>query len=441
MAKFVLPIKSTYVPDWGLWECLRELVQNAKDEEEQRGHAMKIEWQAGVLSLHNEGADMDRKALLIGHTGKTGSDLRGKFGEGLDLALLAGARLGKKIVVETKAERWTPTIGYSQEFGANCLAITTRARRTAGPGVTVTVEVTEEEWLLYRQRFLFLSEIADNKIVRIPSQGAILLESERKGHVYVRGIYVDTLPKLECGYDLERMDLDRDRRMVDVWDLQWRLGQMYSEALSRRPELLGAQVYRMLRDDSEDTRLFRHHTDKNVASHIAARFREEHGEDAVPVGSIAEARELEHIGRRGVVVQDALRESLKPEMGDVADLKKRLAKEVVKSIAWADLTDVERAVFDKYTAVLDRIRVLPEPVAKRIDIVVFRDDRVDGVFRGETGRITIAYRLLATPQEFLATLVHEAAHAASASGDGDHDHVQAIEDIWTRLYFDRMPLN
>lgn len=435
MAKFTLPIKSTYVPDWGLWQALRELVQNAKDEEDQHGHAMTVRWANGVLTLHNEGADMDRKALLIGHTGKAGSDLRGKFGEGLDLALLAGVRFGRKIVVETKTERWTPTIGYSAEFGANCLSISTRAKRTAGSGVTVKIEITEEEWATYSSRFLFLAAIPDNKIVRIPNEGAILLEPERKGCVYVRGIFVDHLPKLECGYDLDRMDLDRDRRMIDVWDLQWRLGQMYREALARRPELLAPQVYRMLRDDSEDTKLLKHHTSKEVATAIAARFHEEHGKDAVPVRSIAEARELEHLGRRGVVVEEGLRDSLKPLVGDLEEIKKQLGKETVRSIDWTDLGVEERAVFEKYTAAIDKVRVLPDPVAQRIDIVVFRDDRIQGLWHGADGRISLARRLLTDPQEFLRTLVHEVAHAVSCSADGEQDHVHTIEEIWSRLYF------
>ena len=442
MAKFTLPIKSTYVPSWGLWECLREMVQNAKDEEDQNGHAMRVSWDRvsgsnGLLTLHNEGADMDRKALLIGHSGKAGSDLRGKHGEGLNLALLAGVRLGRKIVIETKTERWTPTVGYAEEFGANCLAITTRARKAAGTGVTVSIEVTEEEWTQYRDRFVFLSTIPDNRIVRIQDQGSILLEESRKGHVYVRGIYVDTLSKLECGYDLARMDLDRDRRMIDVWAIQWRLGQMYQEAIARRPELLGAKVYKMMRDGAEDTKSFHYHATKDAAASMAKAFKEEHGDDAVPVASIADARELEHLGRRGVVVQDSLRETLKKEMGDIHEIKSKLKNEVVRSVAWADLAFEHKAILTQYTTLIDSVGVLQYPIAQRLDIVEFRDERIEGLWQGDNGRISIALRMLDNPRDLLKVLVHEVAHAVSSAGDGDHGHIGAVESIWAKLYFAR----
>lgn len=435
MPKFILPIKSTYVSSWGLWETIRETVQNAKDEEDQNGHPMFIGWKAGVLTMHNEGADLDRKALLIGHSGKTGSDLRGKHGEGLDLALLAGVRLGRKIVIETKSERWTPSVSYSEEFGADCLAINTRARKVMGTGVTVTVEVTEDEWNLYRGRFVFLSTIADNKIVRVPNKGAILLEDSRKGQIYSRGIYVDTLPKMEYGYDLEHLDLDRDRRMVDVWNLQWILGSLYKDAMARRPELMSAKVYTMIRDGAEDTKQFAYHTDAESVASVVASFKLEHGEDAVPVSSISEAREMEHLGRRGIVVQDALRDTLKKDMGDFHTLTAKLKNEVVRSVAWADLSEGERANLTQATGLLDAISALPTSVESRLDIVEFRDSRIEGLYHADTGRISIAVKMLADPRKLLTVLVHEVAHAASTAGDGTINHVQTIESIWAQLFF------
>lgn len=442
MAKFNLPIKSTYVPDWGLWECLRELIQNAKDEEDQHGHAMSVSWRGsgpkGVLTIHNEGADMDRRALLIGHSGKTGSNLRGKFGEGLDLALLAGVRAGANPVIGTRSETWSPTIAYSDEFGANCLTVSTRARRTPGTGVTITLDISEADWERYRERFIFLCRIPDNRIVRVDGQGSILLEPERKGHVYVRGIYVDCLSKLECGYDLSQMDLDRDRRMIDVWDLQWRLGQMYREAIARRPELLGPRVYGMLRDGAEDTKSFHYHSRGEALTAVAASFREEHGDDAVPVSSIAEARDLEHVGRKGVVVPESLREALKemPEL-NASRVKESLKNEVLRSVPWSDLSFEEQTIVIQYTTMIDKIAVIDAPVASLLDLAEYRDQRIEGLYSPATGRISVAHRLLSDPRKFLTTLVHEVAHAASSQGDGSHDHISTIETIWSKLFFSR----
>lgn len=442
MAKFSLPIKSTYVPDWGTWHAIRELVQNAKDEEEHRGHSMRVFWdrtdaQHGILTINNEGADMDRKALLIGHTTKAGVGLRGRFGEGLDLAMLAAVRAGHKLVIETQTERWTPEISYSDEYGASCLAVQTRALKVRRSGVTISMTLDEADWQLYRERFLFLAKISDDQIVRVPEKGAILTQPERKGHVYVKGIYVDTLPKLECGYDLDNCELDRDRRMINVWDLQWNLGSMYSDAMARRPGVLGGDVYRMLRDDAEDTKLMQHFITDAVADQVSASFIAEHGANAVPVTSMAESAELEHLGKRGVVVPTTLRDVVKKTTGDTASIKAALANQVTATHAWGDLLPSEQATLLSATTALDAAcKGLRDatPIMERLDVVSFRDVRLQGLCNLVDGRIQVARDLLADPREFLKTLVHEEAHAFSAAGDGAKGHVATIEEVWSRLY-------
>jgi hypothetical protein len=396
---------------------------------------MTVRYSKGVLRLHNEGADMDRKALLIGHTTKVGMGLRGQFGEGLDLAFLAGVRAGLKIVVETRTERWEPTIAYSEEFGANCLSVQTRARKVAGSGVTVLVEISEERWEECRNKFIFLSDIPDDQIVRIPEKGSILLQAERKGHVYVRGIFVDCLPKLSCGYDLEGVKLDRDRRMIDVWDLQWRLGAMYQDAVSRRPEAIAPQLYKMLRDGAEDTQHLHYHSSPGTIDVMAESFRSEHGQNAVPVSSIAEAVELEHFGRRGVVVEEGLRKTLEKGNLNVAAIKSQLKNEVVRSVAWSDLSDVQKNLLSEAATLLDTVCPETAPILSKVNIVEFCDPLIQGLFTGSNGRIDLALRLLDSPKDTLCTLVHETAHALSSDGDGGKGHVQTIEDLWARLYF------
>lgn len=435
--KFTLPIKDTYVSDWGLWQCLRELVQNAKDEEEQNRNEMSIVWRGGILTLRNEGADMDRKALLIGHSGKTDKGLRGKHGEGLDLALLAGVRQGRKIVIDTKKERWIPSVEHSDEYSANCLTITTRAHTRPRSGVTVTIEITEEEWNQYKERFLFLSEHDANKVVRLEGRGSILLAPEHKGNVYVKGIYVDSLPKLHCGYDLEQMKLDRDRRMIDVWDLQWQLGSMYQNAVSQRPDVLGHKVYELLRNSSEDTKSMQYFTSEDVSSALATQFKAEHGETAFPVSSIAEARTVEYLGHRGIVVSKDLGDALLSKMGTVEDLKGKLSTEIVRSVHWSDMADEHKDMITKWTDAFDKIGKFP-PVASKLDIVVYRDPSICGMYDKTTGRITVSSSLLNSPRDFLETIVHEVAHAISGCADFEQGHVDAIEKLWSALYFSQV---
>lgn len=448
-SRFVLPIKSTYVPEWGAWECLREIIQNAKDEEDKTGNPMQIEEHpvshGGVsLIIRNVGSTLDRKALLIGHTDKSGSDLRGKFGEGLDLAFLAGTRAGIRMCVETQGDKWTPAIEYSEDFDAKCLVVYIERRSEVGQGVCISMHLPPDvDWPMLRRRFLFMSRIPDNRIARVPEKGAILLEPERKGHVYAKGIYVDNLTKLSYGYDLDRCELDRDRRMIDVFELQWRISDMYKEAVARRPELLIPVVYRMLRDGAEDVRMMQYHTSHPLSEGVAARFREDHGNNAFPVSSIAESAQLEHLGKRGVVVNEPLAEVLRYSIGDVRSVTEELSKKAVNTYAWPDLTKQEKASLIQFTRIVDeassKVREVP-PMMDRMEIVDFANPDIQGICDPDTGKIWISRKILSDNRELLKTLVHEEAHAVSGGGDGNKFHGDMVEDLWCTLFMSRFPM-
>jgi hypothetical protein len=440
MAKFSLPIKSTYVPDWGAWEAIRELIQNAKDEEEQNDHEMRVRHKGKLLRIENRGADMGREVLLLGQTSKAGrANLRGQFGEGLNLALLAGVRAGLDIVVYTQTERWSASLEPSSDYGnEECLVVTTRKLQKRRKGVEVQVTMTKDEWEEFRKLFLFLVTIPDNRIVRTEA-GSILLEPERKGHVYAKGIFIQRLDKLELGYDLHNCPLDRDRRMVDVWDLQWKLSMMYQEAVSKRPELLGAEVYRMLRDNAEDTRQLKYNASDKMAADLANHFVAEHGEDAIPVGSIAESQELDHVGKRGVVVPETLRVVLAKKMGTPAEVREEILRTITETFAWSDLNAEERAILQWTASTIDSVseglRGNLVPIMERLEIVTFRDQNLLGTCVLESGAIRVTRTCLADPQKLFRTLVHEEAHAIADAGDGTKDHVDFVEELWVRLYF------
>lgn len=439
MAKFALPIKSTYVPDWGVWECIREFVQNAKDEEDDRGSTMRITHRGSKLRISNAGADMDRSVLLLGKTTKAHrGDLRGQFGEGLNLAILAGVRAGFNIVIYTQTERWTATLESSDEFGGEeCLVIQTRRLPNRRTGVEVEIEgISKEAWEMLRDDFfVFLARIPDNKIVRVEGKGAVLLEERRKGHIYSKGVFVSKMDRFDHGYDLDKLELDRDRRMVNVWDLQYTLGSLFQDAVDRRPELLRADVYRMLRDGSEDTKHLHYHAHGEVGDSIVEQFQEEHGEDAVAVANTQESQQVDRVGKKGIVVSDSLKEILQKRMGKPEDIVQEGLRGITATHAWSDLSEREQVTLSAAAAALDA--VLPKgrpPVLSRVEIVDFRDENLNGTCELESGSIRLARKVLEDVPGCLCTLVHEEAHAISEAGDGEASHQAVIEELWTLLW-------
>ncbi len=440
---FVLPIKSTYVSHWGTWECIREIVQNAKDEEDENGHKMTVRYERGWLRVSNIGADLGRNALLIGQTSKADrADLRGEFGEGLDLALLSGVRAGYDIRVYTKTEVWTPTIEYVEKFESLVLVVRTRARKTSGHGVEVRIKMPLDDWMEARKLFRFLVDDDEEHKIEVKG-GTILLHDERKGQLYVKGIYCTTMPKLDYGYDLKHAKIDRDRRMVDPWDLRWTLANMLKEGVAKEPGKLAHNVYRMLKDKTEDVQHLEYNSSDDFAEAMAAEFKAEHGEDAVPVEGMAESKQLDHLGAQGVVVSDTLKKVLERKVKSARQVKHELATAAETEYSWQDLEEEEKEVLGQVTTLVHeatsewRGKWNLSPLLDRLHVVDFKTETLEGTCDRMAKTVKIARRLLVSEEEALLVLVHEEAHALSAASDGEKQHVDMIERIWARLFFAR----
>lgn len=438
---FVLPIKSTYVSHWGSWEAIRELVQNAKDEEDEHGHKMTVKYDHGWLHLGNIGADLARSALLLGQTSKASrDDLRGEFGEGLDLALLAGVRAGYDIRIHTKTEIWIPTIEYVKKFDALVLVVRTRAKKTEGIGVEARIKMPIDDWVESRKLFRFLVDDAP-EFNTVVEDGTILTHPDRQGQIYVKGIYCTTMPNMEFGYDLKHVKTDRDRRMVDTWDLRWKLAAMLKEGVAKDPGKLAHVVYQMLKDKSEEVLSLEYNSSDEFAEAMAELFKSEHGNESIPVGGMAESKQLDHLGAQGIVVSDTLKKVLERKIKSAADVKLELATASTAEYSWRDLEVDERAVLSEVTTLVHEATAqwrgkldLP-PILDRLHVVDFKLKELLGTCEGDSGDVKIARRLLVDNEESLIVLVHEEAHALSLASDGEKRHVDMVERIWAQLFF------
>ena len=67
-----LTIDANYLPEWGVQEGLRELIQNTLDAEDATGQRSSIRYstRSQTVTLKNPGARLDRDALLMGMTTK-----------------------------------------------------------------------------------------------------------------------------------------------------------------------------------------------------------------------------------------------------------------------------------------------------------------------------------------------------------------------------------
>jgi hypothetical protein len=240
---YPLGLSPKYVSDWGFWEAVRELLQNAVDSQSdiemtlsQQPTFTESDQPTYELAICSRGVTLDPSCLLLGCSTKTNDKKTiGQFGEGFKLALLVLTRLHYPVVVQNGRKEWRPVFKEVKEmnFGAEQFCIEENSELDSSDPLdcyatdSLTFRVfnlqEEEVKLLARKVLWFEKELNDNcdffgledykeleGRVETP-MGQIL--SDRHGDIFVSGLYV-TSSDMEFGYDFhpEYLQLDRDRK-------------------------------------------------------------------------------------------------------------------------------------------------------------------------------------------------------------------------------------
>jgi len=431
-----LSVEVTYLPHWGCFEGARELIQNGKDGEIQFQAPLEVRHRAesNVLVIENTGCALSHEALLFGHTTKEGqAELRGKFGEGLKIGSLALVRAGYSVKIRSGAEVWTPKIEKSEKFNADVLVFYIEKGRQPKNRIQIEISsITREEWELMRTCFLFLNEtkVAD----RVDTDyGALLLGESYSGKVFVKGIFVENNPNIKVGYDFTKdVEVDRDRKMVNRYDFDWRTQVIWREALVRREDLITKYLGMVQENTGDVANLSAYNASllpEKVKTETVAQFKAQHGEHAVPVETLAESKDIAHLGKKGVLVSKPLGTILQAVLGTIDQVKAKLADEVLTHYAWDDLTEVERVNLEEIIALVNTA----EPITlAEVDVVAFRSPELLGMFK--ESRLLLKREDLSDWDRSLENTIHELAHKYGS--DGSPKHVAAIERIWSKLYHD-----
>lgn len=430
-----LTIKVTYLPEWGRWEGVRELVQNARDEEVRSGNPMKVEHSNSTLRLFNAGSYLKPRDLLFGQTDKESrNDMAGQFGEGLKLGTLALVRSGCEVRIRIGDQVWTPSIEESRQFGEPVLVFSTRKARKTVDGTEISVVgIPPDDWSEWKRRFLFLSPLGPDEKIGVAYRGDVLVAPLMRGRLFVKGIYVERNGELEFGYDFASATVDRDRRMISTWDLKYNTARMWFSIMkSDRGSHMVRAFYKALTNDSMDVKGFGISYAKalpeGIIGALRALFFEEHGDDAVPVTSTADSRDVRYMGYRGVITSQAMSEVILSPYDGLSGLRKKLSTNIKRKLSWDQLSIQERSVLD---GAFEQFSWSGRRVNRdRVDVVEFTDSSTNGMYEG--GRIMISRKQLADPSEAIGTLIHEYAH--DYGPDGSVEHIQMIERIWRAIH-------
>ena len=437
MAKLQLTISSNYVSDWGVYEGVREILQNALDGQ-QDGFPMTVQHANGVLRVVNQGAHLDRSVWLLGTTSKAGGDYRGHFGEGLKLGSLALARAGRKVRFVNGSETWAISLQPSEVFGEPVLTVSTRAAVAPsglGDCFAVEVAITRDEWERYRRNFRELQPTG--KAIET-GEAVILLDPEQRGRCYVKGIFVEEKEGLTAGYDFLCASTDRDRRMIYGWDFSYYTAWAWANAFEQG-HVTAERLLELLMAPTPDIEgMGQRSLPIELIKALTAAFSAAFGQHAVPVRSLAEQTEAGHLGRVGIVTSEALCSLFCNCDGlSLEKLRGECRGEVLNTYSPDQLEPRERSIRVLGTVLVEAAATPMgyQPLDGRLEIVDFRSGDILGTSQrdGDTGvhRIRVARRCLGSLEEYIRVLVHELAH--DRGGDGDVRHERAEGELFCRI--------
>lgn len=320
MTRYELSLSPDYVPSWTVVDAVRELFQNALDQQTvESSNKMFVYYneETETVRIGNKHSQLQTSSLLMGASTKAG-DARtiGQFGEGYKVATLVLTRLGKKIKIYNYAAReiWEPKLIDSRRYGSKILAfdVTKTFIWHQAPDNDLTIEIqgiTQQEYYDITESNLHLQE--DHGLFIETDVGIILLDERYKSKVFVNGLYVCEYAPYHMGYNFNpgRLKLDRDRKLADPFNLEWLASTMWSKTSNLEKRIieltkLGAADVKYI--NSTMSIVF-DKTAVNVANKALEDFQETYGTKAVPVASQEEVEQVPR-GYEPIVVPNTHKE-------------------------------------------------------------------------------------------------------------------------------------
>lgn len=349
MSKIELSLASDYVPSWTIVDAIRELFQNALDQEAQfPDNKASWSYEDGVFKISNRTSSLSTRTLLLGCTTKDGDERTiGQFGEGYKVATLVLLRNNKQVTIYNYGARevWRPRFVKSRRFGADILTFFTDKEYTwkTPPNDGLTIEVTgitQEEWdeqiipsNLWLQKKYGIEDISE--------YGEII---DQPGMVYVNGLYACKYEPYKYGYNFKpgNLKLDRDRKLVSDFDLRWLASKMW---------LTNPRAIELVEEGAADVSYVSSmlwDTNQSLISEAYSRFRLVHGPRAVPVSTQAEADKVPH-GFKAAIVSENYK-SLIRSSSDYEEPTSDAPSPLQKLRNWFDTYSIH---FDEETSIIE----------------------------------------------------------------------------------------
>lgn len=324
MTKYELSLTRAYVPDWGLTDAVRELFQNALDQQTVNPENTMF-WgydeETEALVIGNKLSILEPKSLLLGSTTKADNpDTIGQFGEGYKVATLVLTRLDKAVTFYNYGakEVWTSRFSKSRKYGVEILVFEIDKKypwtKVPDNNLSIIVEnISLDEFAEIEETILHMRPSANTWL---NSKGEILLDENDQGKMFVNGLYISSDASFCYGYNFlpNCVKLDRDRRLIPGFELKWTIAQMWATLDIEDDETTEA-IVRMVAQSKPDVEYLRiansgqRQAVKSISNNVYAAFTKAHGQNAIAISSTEELNSVPE-GRTPIIVEQTYKDLL-----------------------------------------------------------------------------------------------------------------------------------
>lgn len=311
MTRYELGMSLDYPANWTAIDAIREIFQNALDEETQNPDNrwyFNYDKDKSILRIGNKLSKLNRKTLLLGVSSKRDDEKTiGKHGEGYKVGINVLLREGFNVTVYnySESEVWHAKTIKSRRYNTDIAVFDIERfifRSVPEQSLIFEVEgVSEELYSKVKENNLWLQDsLGETK--ECGKLGKVLLNPKFKGKIFVKGLYVCTRDFLTWGYDLapELIKLDRDRSLIDSFDLQYTLGKVISESrdadfIDKAKDLNDGQYIRYAYSNSAI---------EEVCDRAYNRYTSKYGKHSIPCSNQEDFNKLQQHGYNAVMLSN-----------------------------------------------------------------------------------------------------------------------------------------
>jgi len=424
--------------EWGEWESIRDIVQNALDETE----SFSIEHIDNDLIIKDTGTGLAIRDLLLGAQKPKESYMRGKFGEGLKVAALSLLRAGYGLRVETVGKSVVFCM-YTQEVDS--VNISTLAalwkenlvNEYIG-GTSIIIQGYSEDQPIYEDRFIHTANLVmlhkEKSKIKTPRQRYSMIYRANKGQaaIFCRDIYLRDIEGA-YSYNLWDFELSPDRHApkyeFEVWQNISHLWQTISD------EHLMIEFLKAIRDKS--TKYLNSDIDMDIAffcinsDHVSYKsimeanadkwqraFQKVYGNKSVVRTNGSFELSVNNLGYTAVELPSGLQKAL----CEIIETDEKAVKDVVENLEDVDVIP-DITLDPRHLMILNAMRDIVVGIAFHVKVVdvahlpMMGDTIPIGLWHEQSSSIFLSPTIITNFNAALKITLHELAHSLSGAKD------------------------